>query len=241
LITLDEVVAHPPTSVHGGRATYGVSLALCRFLDATVTPAAVTLETGAGLSTIVILRRGAARHISVTPYPGEFDAIRTYCASVGIPTASWEPVTASSLDWLPSAALPPLDLVLIDGAHAFPAPFIDWCYTAESLKVGGLMVVDDLQLVTGRILADFMRADAKWDQVHRDQRFAVYRKRVHPVRDERDWLAQAWVADSNPVATVRVVRAGPVRLALSFAARACVQPSLIKRAFRLWLRRPPSA
>jgi|SRR5882724_7960580 len=240
MIPLEEIVERPPI-VHGGVATWGISPELAHFLDAHLPPAAVALETGAGLSTIVILRRGVTRHISVTPYPGEFEAIRAYCASVGIATASWEPVTASSLDWLPSATLPPLDLVLIDGAHAFPAPFIDWYYTAEALKVGGLMVVDDLQLVTGRILADFMRADAKWDQVHRDHRFAVYRKRVHPVRDERDWLAQPWVANSNPVARVRVIRAGPVRLALSFAARACVQPSLIRRAFRLWLRRPPSA
>ena len=44
------------------------------------------------------------------------------------------------------------------------------------------MVVDDLQLVTARILADFMRADQRWDEVRRDQRFAVYRKRVHPLR-----------------------------------------------------------
>jgi predicted O-methyltransferase YrrM len=236
VITLDEVVARPPI-VHGGRATYGISLALCRFLDDSLPPAAVTLETGTGLSTIVILRRTPARHISVTPYAAEFEAVRTYCAEVGIATAAWQPVAASSLDWLPSATLPALDLVLIDGAHAFPAPFVDWCYTAESLKVGGLVVVDDLQLVTPRILADFMRADQRWDEVRRDARFAVYRKRVHPLRDERDWLAQAWVADSNPVASLRVVRAGPVRRALSLAARACAEPALVGRALRQWLGR----
>jgi hypothetical protein len=236
MITLDEIVARPPI-VHGGRATYGISPALCRFLDDTLTPNTATLETGAGLSTIVMLRRKPAHVISVTPYAAEFEAIRTYCAGVGIVTGGWQPVTASSLDWLPSATLPPLDLVLIDGAHAFPAPFVDWCYTAESLKVGGLMVVDDLQLVTPRILADFMRADQRWDEVRRDYRFAVYRKRVHPLSDERDWLAQAWVADSNPVAAVRVVRAGPLRRALSLAARACAEPSLIAPTLRRWFRR----
>ncbi len=125
---------------------------------------------------------------------------------------------------MPSATLPSLDLVLIDGAHAFPAPFVDWCYTSESLKIGGLMVVDDLQLVTPRILADFMRADQRWAEVRRDHRFAVYRKLVHPLRDERDWLAQAWVSGSNPVAAVRVIRAGPLRRVASLAARACAEP-----------------
>lgn len=233
MIPLEEVIAHPPI-VHGGQTTWGVSPELCRFLDANLSPQAVTLETGAGLSTLVILRRGVAHHISIVPYAAEFEAIRAYCATVGIATGPWQPVAASSLDWLPSAPLPPLDLVLIDGAHAFPAPFVDWCYTAESLKVGGLMVVDDLQLVTPRILADFLRADERWDEVRRDHRFAVYRKRVHPIRDERDWLAQAWMVDSNPVAAVRVIRAGPLRQALPLAVRAWAEPALVSRALRRW-------
>jgi hypothetical protein len=112
MITLDEVVAHPPI-VHGGKATFGISPALCRFIDEILTPDAVTLETGTGLSTLVILRRGVARHISVTPYPNELEAIRTYCATVKIPMDAWQAVTGSSLDWLPSATLPSLDLVLI--------------------------------------------------------------------------------------------------------------------------------
>jgi predicted O-methyltransferase YrrM len=223
--------------VHGGRATYGISLALARFLDASLSPQAVTLETGTGLSTIVILRAGVARHISVTPYTDEFEAVKTYCGQVSIPTAVWQPVAESSITWLPGARLPALDLVLIDGAHAFPAPFVDWCYTAGALKVGGLMVVDDLQLVTARILADFMRADQRWDEVRRDQRFAVYRKRVHPLTDERDWLAQAWVADTSPVAAVRVIRAGPLRRLLGMIAQAWADPSQVPEAIRRRLRR----
>jgi predicted O-methyltransferase YrrM len=224
--------------VHGGRATYGVSLPLARFLDASLSPQAVTLETGTGLSTVVILRRGVARHISVTPYANEFEVVRTYCGQVGIPTGAWQAVAESSLQWLPAAKLPALDLVLIDGAHAFPAPFVDWCYTAGSLKVGGLMVVDDLQLVTARILADFMRADQRWDEVRRDQRFAVYRKRVHPLTDERDWQAQAWVADTSPVAAVRVVRAGPLRRLLGLLAGVWADPAQFREALRHRFRRP---
>jgi hypothetical protein len=50
----------------------GINASLVRFLDAQLTPEAVTLETGAGLSTIVILRGGVARHIGVTPYAAAF-------------------------------------------------------------------------------------------------------------------------------------------------------------------------
>jgi predicted O-methyltransferase YrrM len=218
--------------VHGGRTTWGISLAMARFLDANLAPGGVALETGAGLSTIVILRRGVARHISVTPYADEFEAIRTYCGGVGVATTAWEPVAASSLEWLPAATLPALDLVLIDGAHAFPAPFVDWHYTAEALKTGGLVVIDDLQLVTARILADFLRADHRWEEVHRDRRFAAYRKRMHPIRDDRDWLSQAWVARSSPVAAVRVVRAGPLRRLAGMARQALADPAEAVRELR---------
>ena len=50
MIPLDEVVANPPI-VHGGRATFSISPSLCRFIDEILSPHAITLETGAGLST----------------------------------------------------------------------------------------------------------------------------------------------------------------------------------------------
>ena len=238
MISLEDVVDHPPV-VHGGLATWGISLRLARFLDAQLTAESVTLETGAGLSTILFLRRGVARHISVTPYENEFTAIRTYCAKVGVDTGPWQAVCAGSERYLPAATLPALDLVLIDGAHAFPAPFVDWFYTADALKVGGLMVVDDLPLVTGAILADFLSADERWDEVLRDDRFAVYRKRIHPIADERDWMAQAYLVKSYPVAAVRVIKAGPLRRMLGLARAAWTQPELVKRKLRALRRRPP--
>ena len=237
MISLEDVVDHPPI-VHGGLTTWGISVRLARFLDAQLTPQSTTLETGAGLSTILFLRRGVARHISITPYEAEFTAIRRYCADVGIDTGALEAVCAGSQRYLPSAALPPLDLVLIDGAHAFPAPFLDWFYTAESLKVGGLMVVDDLPLATGTILADFLRADERWDEVLRDDRFAVYRKRVHPIADERDWLAQAYLVKSYPVAAVRVIKVGPLRRVLGLARAAWKEPQLVTRKLRALRGRP---
>lgn len=55
-----------------------------------------------------------------------------------------------------------LDLVLIDGSHAFPLPFIDWYYTYQKLKVGGKMIVDDTQLWTGLVLKRFLILEPEW-------------------------------------------------------------------------------
>ena len=195
--SLNELLTRTPR-VHAGRSiTWGIHHALARFLDDHVRPDFVTLETGSGLSTLVILRKGIARHIAVAPAPDEFDAIREFCGSNGISTAHLETVAARSEDYLPRAPLPMLNLVLVDGDHAFPLPFIDWYYTADHLAVGGVMVIDDIQLVTGRLLADFMDADPKWERVlYEPLRFAAFRKLSHPIHSGT-WTDQPYVTLSR--------------------------------------------
>jgi len=194
--------------LHSGRTlTLGIHGDLGRFLDETVRLGQVTLETGSGLSTMVLLGAGVSRHIVITPAADEVAAIQAACAERGIPTQALEPVLEPSQVYLPRANLPPLDLVLIDGEHAFPTPFIDWYYTAECLRIGGWMVVDDTQLVTGRILADFMQVDPKWREAirHPSGRFAVYQKLTHPIHDS-EWMDQPYVQDSCPVGSIRIKR-----------------------------------
>ena len=112
------------------------------------------LETGAGLSTLVILRKRPRQHTAVQPAPDAFAAILEFAERHRMDIHGFRPIVARSQDWLPRVDLPDLDLVLVDGAHAFPVPFLDWYYGAEKLKVGGLMVVDDTHLPTGTMLAE---------------------------------------------------------------------------------------
>jgi hypothetical protein len=208
-LSLAELISNTPRIHRTRSCTYGIHARLAQFLDEHIEPDFVTLETGSGLSTLVILRKGIARHIGIAPAPDEFLAIRDFCATNDIPTTPFEPVVARSQECLPVTPLPPLNLVLIDGDHAFPVPFIDWYYTADRLVVGGLMIVDDIQLVTGRFLADFMDADPKWERVlYEEARFAVFRKLKHPIH-EGGWAVQPYVVDSNPVHKINIVRAAP--------------------------------
>jgi hypothetical protein len=56
-----------------------------------------------------------------------------------------------------------LDIVFIDGMHAFPWPILDWYSTADHLKVGGLMIIDHTQLPSVGILSEFLRVDSpRW-------------------------------------------------------------------------------
>jgi predicted O-methyltransferase YrrM len=205
-----EELLRAPVNIHAGRTlTWGISRDVADLLHRNATTESVTLETGSGRSTLVLLHAGVARHIAIQPSADEFVAIREFCAAEGISTAALEPVVAQSQEYLPHATLPPLDTVLIDGAHAFPFPFIDWYFTASALKAGGLLIVDDVQIATGAILADFLEAEAGWTKVARTRRFAAFHRGTEDLKPLRDWQGQPYLANNYPTSRVLLVRGHP--------------------------------
>jgi len=155
------------------------------------------------------LHAGVARHFAIQPSADEFSAIREFCAANGIAAAPLEAVVARSQDYLPHATLPPLDIVLIDGAHAFPYPFLDWHFTASALKSGGLLIVDDVQIATGAILADFLDAEAGWSRVARTDRFAAFRRGTATLSPSQDWKGQPYLTRHYPTSRVELIREQP--------------------------------
>ena len=67
-----------------------------------------------------------------------------------------------SHDVLPAWKPRPLDLVLVDGAHGFPYPVIDWWHVAPHVRVGGLVLLDDVFLPAVGSIVDFVRASPSW-------------------------------------------------------------------------------
>ena len=115
-----------------------------------------TLETGAGASTIVFAA-GGAEHEAVTPSQDEADRILAECERRGISTENLTFRIGSSADVLRDWEPRELDLVLVDGAHAFPYPTLDWWYLAPHLKVGGLMLLDDAYMPPVAAVVDHVR------------------------------------------------------------------------------------
>lgn len=193
---IDQLIAKPP-AFHLDRqcnlVSYGVSEDLLRYLERAVQPGMRTLETGAGLSTIVFAARGA-EHDVVMPEGGLADRIRAYAATCGVSLEQVSFHVAPSERVLPSLSARDLHLALIDGRHAFPTPFLDWYYLAPMLAVGGRLIVDDTQLWTGRVLKDFLCEEPEW---HLDLDFPP-RTSVFVKLDEgshhRVWDQQPYVA-----------------------------------------------
>ena len=98
-----------------------------------------TLETGAGASAID-LRRRVAHHEAITPDAEEERRIRSACAKRPESTThrlTFPPRHARKTFFLDLSG-PSLDLVLVDGAHGFPYPILDWWYLAPGgSRTGG--------------------------------------------------------------------------------------------------------
>jgi hypothetical protein len=71
--------------------------------------------------------------------------------------------------------------VLVDGAHGFPFPILDWMYTAQHLRVGGRLLVDDAYQPAVNLLVRYLRASEAWKlEVVPGHRTPCFRKLTDP-------------------------------------------------------------
>lgn len=106
-----------------------------------------SLETGAGLSTLVFAAARPLKHIAVNPSKDVYDRLLVEAEARGLDLSSVQYVIEYSENVLPDLAKATrLDLGLIDGGHGWPAVFVDFCYVNMMLRKGGVMIVDDILL-----------------------------------------------------------------------------------------------
>jgi predicted O-methyltransferase YrrM len=181
-------------AVHGS-VTYGIQRDTLRFLDQHVSNGSRTLETGSGLSTLLFAYKSAL-HTCVTPWKLESLRIKRHCSEYGIPTEGLIFAIGSSDEILPKLLdSGPLDLVLIDGGHGFPMPFVDWLYCAARLIIGGILVIDDTQLWTGAVLRDFLLLESEWKLEASFAYGAAFRK-IGEFRN-KEWNEQRYVLERS--------------------------------------------
>jgi Methyltransferase domain len=158
----DDLRASPP-GLHGaGDEYWGLAWAALGWLEDNVSEGMATLETGSGSSTLVFAARGA-EHEAVTPDPAEEGRIRGECERRGISSERVRFLIGPSHEVLARWEPRPLDLVLVDGAHGFPYPVLDWWYVAPHVRVGGVVLLDDAYMPPVRVLVDALREQPGWE------------------------------------------------------------------------------
>jgi Methyltransferase domain len=158
---ITDTLRSAPPGLHGAGEYWGLAWSALAWLEENVRPQWSTLETGAGASTIVFAAAGTA-HEAVTPDAGEEERIRGRCAELGIDDACVTFRIGASHEFLARWEPRPLDLVLVDGAHGFPYPILDWWHVAPHVRVGGTVLLDDAYLPAVSAIVDFARDSEAW-------------------------------------------------------------------------------
>ena len=161
--TIADRLRSAPPGLHGpGDEYWGLSWAALEWLEDELRPGMETLETGAGASTIVFAARRAS-HQAVTPDPAEEARIRAVCERLDVAADTVAFRIGSSHEVLPGLERRELDLVLLDGAHGFPYPILDWWHVAPRLKEGGRVLLDDAYLPPVTAVLDHMERSPDWE------------------------------------------------------------------------------
>lgn len=158
----DQLRREPPGLHAGGSEYWGLAWPALEWLEREVQPGMATLEIGSGASTLVFAA-GGADHEAVTPAADEEERFRAECVRRGIDGSRVAFRIGLSHEVLPRLDPRPLDLVLVDGAHGFPYPILDWWLSAPHVKVGGRMLLDDAYMPPVRALVDALRAQPHWE------------------------------------------------------------------------------
>ncbi len=186
----------------GDLVSYQASEEVLSFIDRHVTENSRTLETGAGISTILFALKGS-KHICVVPSQGQIDRIQQYCTSHQISSDKIDFQLQNSEVILPILNPQDLDLILIDGCHGFPIPFIDWFYATSHLKKDGILIVDDTQIWTGAVLKEYLISELEWELVQDiAPRASIFRKLQAKIRT-KEWDEQPYVQLADSVFQTR--------------------------------------
>ena len=152
-------------------------------------PFRCTVETGCGGSTIV-LSHASDRHIAFA-LEGEDHTITELRQQSDLRGGNVIFVEGETRDTLPGYAFgAELDLVLLDGPHAYPLPQVEFAYLFPRIRLGGWLVVDDIQIPSVYELFRFLKKEPSVVLEEVAVRTAFFRRAGDPGHSPDGWVRQ---------------------------------------------------
>ena len=145
-------------------------------------------ETGCGASTLLLSHLSA--HHTVFALDGGTGSVANVRQSPLL-----KPGTVTFIEGPSQATLPQhrfdgkLQLVLLDGPHAYPFPDLEYYFLYPQLDAGALLVVDDIQIRTIHNLFQFLRRDAMFQLEEVVRTTAFFTRTSAPTFDP---LGEGW-------------------------------------------------
>lgn len=181
--------------VQPGDYSWAVGSAVLRWIANYVGPEMLTVETGAGHTTVVLAAL-AGHHYCHTVAETEARRIGEYLDRLGVSRDRVTFTIGSTDQTLPRLApAAPLDFAYIDGCHGYPFPALDWHYIDRHLKVGGVIGMDNVELRPVREHCRFLEEDGCYELVEGlgDEASGAIVRFYRKVRDEnREWICQPY-------------------------------------------------
>jgi hypothetical protein len=180
--------------LYGKAVSWALSPATLRRIFDLLTKDMHTIETGGGHSTVMFAIAGT-KHVCVTYTEDEVAKIKEYNKALGVGEKIEYIIGRSDLSLPQLDFQHSLDFILIDGAHFFPLPIIDWHYTERHLRIGGILCLDDYKMPSVRCLFDFLCTEDEWSLIEIFQNTAFFKKIKEPSRGELlgdDWKSQRY-------------------------------------------------
>jgi len=177
----------------------------------------LTLETGGGVTTVCFAAIGC-EHTCIEPNSQICERIKDYCRENLISLDGVRFIIGKSQDYLPSLDLggKRLDLALIDGSHTFPIPIVDYFYIDANLKVGGILVVDDLFIRSVGTLHKFLLTEPAYELITIDHtKTGIYHK-IAETKYSSGWTRQRYNSPHPDLSHLRLRRRVPQKLAIVF-------------------------
>lgn len=204
---------------------------ILNWLDANLKRGMQTLETGAGKSTLIFMKNQTQHH-AITMAQDEIDLIKQEAGNLGFDIENTNFYCGPSQEILPHLnSVKELDLVLIDGGHGFPIPAIDWLYCAPKLKIGGTLIIDDVDLWTGKMLVDVLKGEPEWKLLEiKKSRTAIFTKIAK--FEVREWCNQKTVVKKSTFGQATRKAKNALALLLQFDFQSLKQKLLHEKELR---------
>ena len=158
MLRIVEEIAQLPGNWHGaGCLSYDVIKEISHLGSAN--PFRFSVETGVGKSTL-ILSHCSERHVAFAADMGGDSLSKTESSHL-LNKSRVEFVVGFSQQTVPAYRFPcQVDFALIDGAHGYPFPEIDYYFISPHLSTGAILVIDDLHIPTIQNMFQVLKQDA---------------------------------------------------------------------------------